>query len=52
MAIYLLESGKVNLKPIVTHKYPLEESLKAFEKMTEINGGSVKVMITCNKDFD
>ncbi|CAG2116277.1 unnamed protein product [Medioppia subpectinata] len=33
MAIYLLEKGLVNLKPLVTHKYPLERSLDAFNKI-------------------
>ena len=51
MAIYLLETGKVNLKPLVTHKYPLEKSLDAFKKMIEPDNNAIKVLIQCNKDF-
>jgi len=52
MAIYLLETGKVNLKPLVTHKYPLEQSLDAFKKMIEMDNNAIKVLIQCNKDFN
>ncbi|KAK7913291.1 hypothetical protein WMY93_013502 [Mugilogobius chulae] len=31
MAIAMLSSGKVNVKPLVTHRFPLEQALQAFE---------------------
>ncbi|XP_051776600.1 sorbitol dehydrogenase isoform X2 [Erpetoichthys calabaricus] len=46
MAISMLASKKVNVKPLVTHRFPLEKALEAFE--TTKRGLGVKVMIRCN----
>lgn len=45
-AIAMLASGQVNVKPLVTHRFPMEESLKAFE-LTK-SGKAVKVMLKCD----
>ncbi|KAK0156330.1 Sorbitol dehydrogenase [Merluccius polli] len=48
MAIAMLASGKVNVKPLVTHRFPLEEAAQAFE--TTRKGEGVKVMLKCDKN--
>ena len=48
IALSLVASGAVDVKPLVTHKFTLEESLKAFE--TAEKGEGIKVIIQCNKD--
>ncbi|RWS16313.1 sorbitol dehydrogenase-like protein [Dinothrombium tinctorium] len=47
-ALELVASGKVNVKPLITHRFTLEETLKAFE--TAKNGEGIKVMINCAKN--
>jgi len=44
-ALMLLESGKVNLNPLVTDRYTFEESVKAFEYAANPKPSSVKVVI-------
>ncbi|KYO21448.1 sorbitol dehydrogenase [Alligator mississippiensis] len=46
MAISLLASKRVNVKPLVTHRFPLEQALEAFE--TTKKGVGVKVMLKCD----
>uniref|UniRef100_A0A3P9KU77 Sorbitol dehydrogenase n=1 Tax=Oryzias latipes TaxID=8090 RepID=A0A3P9KU77_ORYLA len=48
MAIAMLASGKVNVKPLVTHRFPLEQAVKAFE--TTRQGLGIKVMLKCDKN--
>lgn len=48
MAIAMLASGKVNVKPLVTHRFPLEQALQAFE--TTKKGLGIKVMLKCDKN--
>ncbi|TKS70214.1 Sorbitol dehydrogenase [Collichthys lucidus] len=43
MAIAMLASGKVNVKPLVTHRFPLEQAVQAFE--TTRQGLGIKVML-------
>ncbi|MBD0833438.1 zinc-dependent alcohol dehydrogenase [Aestuariibaculum sediminum] len=46
-AISLVETGKVDVTPIITHHFPLDELPKAFEVQAD-SGQSVKVVVTCN----
>nr|XP_057934742.1 sorbitol dehydrogenase [Doryrhamphus excisus]XP_057934743.1 sorbitol dehydrogenase [Doryrhamphus excisus] len=46
MAIAMLASGKVNVKPLVTHRFPLEQAAQAFE--TTRQGTGIKVMLKCD----
>lgn len=46
-AIDLLASGKVDVKPLITHTYKLEETLQAFETARTGREGAIKVMIHC-----
>jgi L-iditol 2-dehydrogenase len=44
-AVSLLGSGKVTLKPYVTHAFPLDEIRTAFETFVKRIGGAVKVVV-------
>jgi len=46
-ALALVATGKVNVKRLITHRYKLEETLKAFETARTGEGGAIKVMISC-----
>ncbi|XP_075860430.1 sorbitol dehydrogenase-like [Microcebus murinus] len=46
VAISMLASKTVNVKSLVTHRFPLEKALEAFE--TSKKGVGVKVMIKCD----
>lgn len=46
MAISMLASKSVNIKPLVTHRFPLEKALEAFE--TSRKGLGLKVMLKCD----
>jgi len=48
-ALAMVASGQVNVKPLVTHHFPLEESLQAFETARTGAGGAIKVVIDCFK---
>ncbi len=44
-AVALVGSGKVNLKPLITDRFPFEESVRAFEFAKAMPPTSVKVLI-------
>ncbi|OWF40804.1 sorbitol dehydrogenase-like [Mizuhopecten yessoensis] len=44
-ALAMVASGKVDVKPLITHRFSLEDSIKAFE--TTLRGEGIKVMIKC-----
>ncbi|XP_072747512.1 sorbitol dehydrogenase [Anoplolepis gracilipes] len=46
-ALNLVASGKVNVKPLITHRYKLEETKQAFETSRTGADGAIKVMIHC-----
>ncbi|MEE6509438.1 hypothetical protein FKM82_026032 [Ascaphus truei] len=48
MAISMLSSKRVNVAPLVTHRFPLEKALEAFE--TTKKGLGVKVMLKCDQN--
>ncbi|XP_072527146.1 sorbitol dehydrogenase [Salminus brasiliensis] len=48
MAIAMLASKRVNVKPLVTHRFPLEQAVQAFE--TTRQGLGIKVMLKCDKN--
>jgi L-iditol 2-dehydrogenase len=47
-AVSLLASGRVNLKPLITHSFPLENILEAFKTFIERTGGAIKVVVKPN----
>jgi L-iditol 2-dehydrogenase len=46
-AIDMVASGKVDVKPLITHRFKLEETVAAFETAKTGAGGAIKVMIKC-----
>lgn len=44
-AIRLVSAGLLDLKPLVTHRFPLERGIEAFEIANDITKGSIKVQI-------
>lgn len=48
-ALSLIASGQVNLKPLITHSFIIEESLEAFRTAETGIGNPIKVMIHCNE---
>ncbi|KAL0111517.1 hypothetical protein PUN28_013015 [Cardiocondyla obscurior] len=46
-ALNLVASGKVDVKPLITHNYQMEETKQAFETSRTGAGGAIKVMIHC-----
>ena len=44
LAIELLETKKVNTKPLITGEYPLDSAAEAFEAQLD-TGNSIKVLI-------
>ncbi|KAF0314601.1 Sorbitol dehydrogenase [Amphibalanus amphitrite] len=49
-AIELVRRGLVDVKPLITHRFPLERSVEAFETARTGAGGAVKVMIKCQPE--
>jgi len=47
-AINMISSGQIDVKPLVTHRYPIEQAFEGFDKTRK--GEAVKVMIKCMKD--
>ena len=39
----LVASGKINIKPLITHFYKLEETLEALKRAKTGEGGAIKV---------
>uniref|UniRef100_A0A915I7B7 Sorbitol dehydrogenase n=1 Tax=Romanomermis culicivorax TaxID=13658 RepID=A0A915I7B7_ROMCU len=48
-ALALVSSGKVDVKALITHHFPLEQASEAFQTAHDPKSGSVKVMIKCSK---
>jgi L-iditol 2-dehydrogenase len=47
-SLSLIASGRIDVKPLITHRYNINESVQAFE-MAE-SGQAIKVMIQCGKE--
>ncbi|KAI5291417.1 L-arabinitol 4-dehydrogenase [Ascosphaera aggregata] len=45
-AIRLVNAGLIDLKPLVTHRFPIEDAVKAFETAANPKTGAIKVQIT------
>lgn len=44
-SLELVRSGRIDLAPMVTHRYPLEQAADAFETAASKNGGAIKVVV-------
>ncbi|KAL9596368.1 MAG: hypothetical protein Q9219_005846 [cf. Caloplaca sp. 3 TL-2023] len=49
-AIRLVRDGVVDLKELVTHRFGIEEAVKAFETAGDVGSGAIKVMIKSDGD--
>ena len=49
MALELLASGKVDVKPLITHHYKLTQIKEAFERARSGADGAVKVIVDCTE---
>jgi D-xylulose reductase len=49
-AIALLESGSIDLKPIITNAYDFEEAVEAFDFMRNPPPETIKTVIRLNHD--
>lgn len=47
-----MSSGKIDVKPLITHKYPLSECNKAFEMMEERGEFFNKVILNMNEEMN
>jgi len=45
VAIDMMGSGQINLKPMVTHRFPLSDVQEAVDTAYDKNKGSIKVQI-------
>ena len=50
-AIEMVASGRIDVKPLITHRFQLEETLQAFETAKTGAGNAIKVMIKCSKQW-
>lgn len=50
LALWLVSTKKIDLTPLITHKYTLEDTLDAFETARTGAGGAVKVLIYCEDE--
>jgi len=50
-AIDMVASGKISVKPLITHHYKLEESLEAFETAKTQKGDPIKILIHANPNW-
>ena len=48
-ALELVASGKVDVKPLITHRFKLEQSHDAFKATGAGDSGAIKVVISCEK---
>jgi threonine dehydrogenase-like Zn-dependent dehydrogenase len=44
-SLELVRSGRLDLTPMVTHSFPLEEAAKAFETAASRTDGAIKVLV-------
>jgi threonine dehydrogenase-like Zn-dependent dehydrogenase len=44
-AIPLMADGRINLKPLITHTFSLDEINRAFDTFTGRMGGAIKVIV-------
>nr|CAH7714397.1 unnamed protein product [Callosobruchus chinensis] len=50
-AIEMVSSGRINVKPLITHHYRLEETNQAFETAKTQKGNPVKILIHANPNW-
>lgn len=48
-ALSMIASGLVDVKPLITHRFPLKESVEAFNTAETCKDNAIKVMIHCDE---
>ena len=49
-ALAMVASGVSDVKPMITHRFALEQAVEAFETARTGAGGAIKVIIHCAKE--
>eukprot|EP00794_Sanderia_malayensis_P000088 gene88-692_t len=49
-ALEMISSGKINIKPMITHRFSLKDCLSAFQTSHEGRDGAIKVIIKCSEE--
>ena len=49
IALDLIASGALDVKPLITHRFRLEDSTNAFETVIDKNSKALKVIIDCQQ---
>ncbi|KAI4237393.1 MAG: hypothetical protein LQ349_001872 [Xanthoria aureola] len=49
-AIRLVQDGVIDMAPLVTHRFDIEDAVKAFETSGDVKSGAIKVMIQSEVD--
>lgn len=47
----MVATKKIDVKPLITHNYTLEDTLKAFETSKSGAGNAIKVLIHANPNW-
>jgi L-iditol 2-dehydrogenase len=50
-AIDMVSTGKISVKPLITHHYKIEDSLEAFETAKTQKGDPIKILIHANPNW-
>ena len=45
-SLELVRTGRIDLDPLVTHRFSLDDAAEAFEVATSKSGGAIKVILT------
>lgn len=51
-ALEMVASGKIDVKPLITHNYKMEDTMKAFHTSRTGEGNAIKVLIHANPEWD
>lgn len=50
-SLELIATGKINVNPLITHHYKLEDSIKALERATTGDGNPIKILIHADPNW-
>jgi len=46
-ALEMISTGRINVKPLITHRFTLEQTLDAYN--AAMGGSGIKIMINCTR---
>ena len=49
-ALEMISCGRIDVKPLITHRFDLKDTVDAFETSRTGKDGAVKVIIKCSKE--